>query len=263
MKTATPCLSKIQLGRDGFPLFTENDGQGPVIELSDGTYPLLTSGVATSRQIGSVISTLGHYIHREYTGPLLLVNVLEGATPLYEAVRRYVRGEGITGSSVKVQRYRKGSGAGDIRVIQHLQNGQGREIRNLSSYDTVIVLDDALDSGETPHFLIEKYFQSHRFTGKPNNAVAHILFQKDIKRTPEMEKWLSASNPLNGFDAPPEWLVGYGMDICLDGEKPLHLFRDLPDVYAFNDKIEKQLTEERSQDPGRIEPQLARFATDL
>ena len=82
----------------------------------------------------------------------------------------------------------------------------------------IIIVEDIIDSGFTINFLVNRL----RNSGPKSVAVASILFKKEVAK-------LDFEVDYIGFEIPPEFVVGYGLDY---DEK----YRHLKDVMVLEPK---------------------------
>ena len=240
-----------------FPLLSKQ------IELNGESYDLFSKGLVTARDIGPVISGLQHHIAEHYSGKhVLLVNVLEGGTHFYDVLRTKLEEYNKTAGDNKVE-----FDTDSVKAVSYRADQQSRvevtrslSTTDFSSYNAVIVLDDLLDTGNT----METILKEEIFPKIDSQKVeVNFLFEKDIERPETGEAFLNQYNKKNGILVPNKWIVGFGPNLTLPGKEPLHLFRDLPDLYAFNNSIMEELTTAYQTDPDDIRTQLEEFVTDV
>ncbi len=172
----------------------------------------------------------------------LIIQVLEGArmfcslvcSQLDNTKKDYKRAE------IKVVSY-SGTKAGSQKIITPLIDDTGRQLDNLKQYD-VVVIDDLIDAGNTMVWLIDNYLPQF----SPRSVSAAFMLEKDRRRSREVNKFIAANHIIRGQRAADEWLVGFGLDMSLGA---IHLFRKLPEVYAFNRNIEERLYKEYHGNP--------------
>ncbi len=165
----------------------------------------LTKVLLTEKEILARLEELAHQIEVDYEGKdLLLVGVLKGATilmsDLTRALKRQVEVEWMAVSSY-------GSGtksSGVVRILKDLD----ADITNRN----VLIIEDILDSGLTLSWL-QSNLRSR------SAASVEIL---TLLRKPEAVK-VDVEAKYIGFDIPPEFVVGYGLDYA---EK----YRNLRDI---------------------------------
>ena len=102
---------------------------------------------------------------------------------------------------VKIRSYDGDSSTGTIKFRKDISADiDGRD---------VIIVEDIIDSGFTINFLVKRL----RNSGPKSVAVASILFKKEVAK-------LDFGVDYVGFEIPPEFVVGYGLDY---DEKYRHL----------------------------------------
>ena len=111
---------------------------------------------------------------------------------------------------VKIRSYEGDSSTGTIKFRKDISADiDGRDI---------IIVEDIIDSGFTINFLVNRL----RNSGPKSVAVASILFKKEVAK-------LDFDVDYIGFEIPPEFVVGYGLDY---DEK----YRHLKDVMVLEPK---------------------------
>lgn len=172
----------------------------------------LTKVLLTEQQILTRLEELARQIEADYHDrDLLLVGVLKGATilmsDLTRALKRHVEVEWMAVSSY-------GSGtksSGVVRILKDLD-------ADITNRDVVIV-EDILDSGLTLSWL-QANLRSR------SAASVEIL---TLLRKPEAVK-IDVDAKYIGFDIPPEFVVGYGLDYA---EK----YRNLRDIGVLSPAV--------------------------
>lgn len=172
----------------------------------------LTKILLTEKEILARLEELARQIEADYEGrDLLLVGVLKGATilmsDLTRALKRHVEVEWMAVSSY-------GSGtksSGVVRILKDLD----ADITNRH----VLIIEDILDSGLTLSWL-QSNLRSR------SAASVEIL---TLLRKPEAVK-IDVDAKYIGFDIPPEFVVGYGLDYA---EK----YRNLRDIGVLSPAI--------------------------
>ncbi len=233
---------------DNFPLLHgegENGYPANIIFQDGAEFPLFSSGIISAEKINQQAELVAEEIRANLFRPLI-VQVLEGARMFCSRVcsvldnmkKSYKRAE------IKVVSY-SGTRAGSRKIITPLLDAAGRQLDNLKQYD-VVVIDDLIDAGNTMVWLIDNYLP--RFS--PRSLSAAFMLEKNRKRSREVDKFIAANHIIRGQLAADEWLVGFGLDMSLDGpDKSIHLFRKLPEVYAFNRNIEERFFKEYNDNP--------------
>ncbi len=207
--------------------------------------PLFSSGIISAEKINQQAELVAGEISANFSR-LLIIQVLEGARMFCSQVcsvldnmkKLYKR------AGIKVVSY-SGTRAGNQKIVTPLLDTVGRQLDNLKQYD-VVVIDDLIDTGNTMLWLIDNYLP--QFT--PRSLSAAFMLEKDRKRSGEVDKFIAANHIIRGQRTADEWLVGFGLDMSFGGpDKTIHLFRKLPEVYAFNRNIEGRLFEEYKENP--------------
>ncbi|MFZ9693248.1 MAG: hypoxanthine phosphoribosyltransferase [Candidatus Nanopelagicales bacterium] len=172
----------------------------------------LTKVLLTEKEILSRLNELAREIESDYENrDLLLVGVLKGATilmsDLTRALKRHVEVEWMAVSSY-------GSGtksSGVVRILKDLD----ADITNRH----VLIVEDILDSGLTLSWL-----QSNLRSRSASSVEILTLLRK-----PEAVK-VEVDAKYIGFDIPPEFVVGYGLDYA---EK----YRNLRDIGVLSPAV--------------------------
>jgi hypoxanthine phosphoribosyltransferase len=172
----------------------------------------LTKVLLTEKEILARLEELAHQIEVDYEGKdLLLVGVLKGATilmsDLTRALKRQVEVEWMAVSSY-------GSGtksSGVVRILKDLD-------ADITSRN-VLIIEDILDSGLTLSWL-----QSNLRSRSASSVEILTLLRK-----PEAVK-VDVEAKYIGFDIPPEFVVGYGLDYA---EK----YRNLRDIGVLSPAV--------------------------
>jgi hypoxanthine phosphoribosyltransferase len=108
---------------------------------------------------------------------------------------------------VKIRSYKADSSTGTIKFRKDIS----ADINNRH----IIIVEDIIDSGFTINFLVNRLKNS----GPKSVAVASILFKKEVAKIDFEVDYI-------GFEIPPEFVVGYGLDY---DEK----YRNLKDVMVL------------------------------
>jgi hypoxanthine-guanine phosphoribosyltransferase len=238
------------------------------IRFSDNTvHPVMKGGLITEQEVEQIAEATAQYIVDNHAGEtVLLIEILEGALSfsrrVVSSIEKLDPQLHYSLTPIKIRSYEYGSRAGRHRIDQPLIDERHQEIRTLNNFDTVIVLDDLIDSGGTFAWLVREYLPDL----SPEKIEACFMLEKVRPRHPEVEEVL-AGIVLIGVQVPDFWVVGYGPDITLPGTAelaPLHLCRgELPGgVYAFNSEIEQQLITAYHADPTVIIDQLRSYITE-
>jgi hypoxanthine phosphoribosyltransferase len=166
----------------------------------------------TGEEIQAKVAEIGELITRDYAGrDLLLVGVLKGAFVLMADLSRHVALP-MEFDFMAVSSYGAATQtSGVVRILKDLDHEiQGRD---------VMLVEDIVDSGLTLSYLLKNLR-----TRKPASLEVCALMQKTgTQRVP-----LDIKYP--GFDIPPVFVVGYGLDY---GER----FRNLPFVGTLRPEV--------------------------
>ncbi|MFW8599954.1 phosphoribosyltransferase family protein [Desulfobacterota bacterium M19] len=232
---------------DNFPLLHgDKNGYPANIVFQDGAeFPLFSSGIISADKINQQAEQVAAEISACFSR-LLIVQVLEGARMFCSRVCFFLdkMKKSYKRAGIKVMSY-SGTRAGSRKIVTPLLDDAGRQLDNLAQYD-VVVIDDLIDAGNTMVWLMDNYLSL--FT--PRSISAAFMLEKNRKRSVEVNKFIAANHIIRGKLAADEWLVGFGLDISLEGpDKSIHLFRKLPEVYAFNRGIERRFFKEYNDNP--------------
>ncbi|MGL5829201.1 MAG: hypoxanthine phosphoribosyltransferase [Angustibacter sp.] len=163
----------------------------------------LASVVISADEIADRVAELAEQITADYAHrDLLLVGVLKGAAMMMADLARAVQLP-LEMDWMAVSSYGSGTkSSGVVRIMKDLdQDITGRD---------VLIVEDVIDSGLTLSWLLANL----RSRGARSVEVCTLL------RKPEAAK-VAVDVRYVGFDLPPEFVVGYGLDHC---EK----YRNLP-----------------------------------
>ena len=171
--------------------------------------PALGQVVVSEAALRSRIVELGAEITADYHGKApLLVGVLKGAflfmADLARAIDLPVEFDFMAvssyGSSTKT--------SGVVRIVKDLD-------LDLSDRD-VLIVEDIIDSG-----LTLSYLRRNLVARRPKSVeVCALLVKTGLQREPQDLRYV-------GFEIPPEFVVGYGLDV---GER----YRNLPFLCVYN-----------------------------
>jgi hypoxanthine phosphoribosyltransferase len=167
--------------------------------------PDIEKVLISSEEIQSKLAEMGEQITRDYAGrSVLLVGVLKGAFVVMADLARYVRLP-LEFDFMAVSSYGMATKtSGVVRILKDLDH-------DLEGLD-VLLVEDIVDSG-----LTLKYLLKNLAARKPASLeVAALLRKIGLQKVPLDLRYV-------GFDIPPEFVVGYGLDY---GER----FRNLPYV---------------------------------
>jgi hypoxanthine phosphoribosyltransferase len=172
-----------------------------VAEYENDIEQILISG----EEIQECVRRLGAEITADYRGrDLLLVGVLKGAFMLMSDLSRHVRLP-LEFDFMAVSSYGAATQtSGVVRILKDLDHEiEGRD---------VLLVEDIVDSGLTLNYLLKMLR-----TRRPATLEVCALLQKtEVQQVPLSIKY-------RGFEIPPVFVVGYGLDF---GER----FRNLPYV---------------------------------
>jgi hypoxanthine phosphoribosyltransferase len=159
----------------------------------------------TEQQIQDKLRELGEQITRDYEGrELLLLGVLKGAFVMMADLSRHIRiplevdfmAVASYGAATKT--------SGVVRILKDLDHDlEGRH---------VLLIEDIVDSGLTLNYLLKNL----RGRRPASLEVCALLKKTGIQRVHLDVKYV-------GFDIPPDFVVGYGLDFA-------ERFRNLPYV---------------------------------
>jgi hypoxanthine phosphoribosyltransferase len=172
-----------------------------VLEFEGDIDRILISG----EDIQAKIRELGARITEDYQGrDLLLVGVLKGAFVVMADLSRHIRLP-LQFDFMAVSSYGAATKtSGVVRILKDLDHDiKGRD---------VLLVEDIVDSGLTLAYLLKNL----RGRGPATLEVCALLHKAEMQRVPLDIKY-------RGFEIPPEFVVGYGLDY---GEK----YRNLPYV---------------------------------
>src|SRR5579863_2139522 len=155
------------------------------------------------------IRELGKDLTSDYAGhPPLLVGILKGACMFMADLARAIdlpvefdfMAVSSYGSATKT--------SGVVRIVKDLD-------LDLTNRD-VLIVEDIVDSGLTLSYLRRNLIARHPRTVE----VCALLLKSGLQREPQDLKYV-------GFEIPPEFVVGYGLDV---GER----YRNLPFLCVYN-----------------------------
>ena len=163
--------------------------------------------IITEDELLARVAAIGEQITADYRGrPPLLVGVLKGAfvfmSDLARAIDLPVE---IDFMAVSSYGYSTES-SGVVRIIKDLDTDvRGRHL---------VLVEDIVDSGLTTDYLA----QLLQARGPASFEICALLVREDARR--EDIRYI-------GFSVPPDWLVGYGLDV---GER----YRELRSVHLYD-----------------------------
>ena len=144
-------------------------------------------------EIKKRVKTLANKINEDYKGKKpIFVGILNGCYVFMADLLREINLD-IEVDFVKIRSYEGDSSTGTIKFRKDISADiDGRDI---------IIVEDIIDSGFTINFLVNRL----RNSGPKSVAVATILFKKEVAK-------LDFDVDYVGFEIPPEFVVGYGLD---------------------------------------------------
>ena len=153
------------------------------------------------------VKTLANKINEDYKGKKpIFVGILNGCYVFMADLLREITLD-IEVDFVKIRSYEGDSSTGTIKFRKDIS-------ADIDGKD-VIIVEDIIDSGFTINFLVNRL----RNSGPKSVSVATILFKKEVAK-------LDFEVDYVGFEIPPEFVVGYGLDY---DEK----YRQLKDVMVM------------------------------
>ena len=155
----------------------------------------------SENEIKDRVKKLGKKITKDYEGKKpIFIGILNGCYVFMADLLREVELD-VEVDFVKIRSYEGDSSTGTIKFRKDISADiDGRD---------VIIVEDIIDSGFTINFLVKRL----RNSGPKSVAVASILFKKEVAK-------LDFEVDYVGFEIPPEFVVGYGLDY---DEKYRHL----------------------------------------
>jgi hypoxanthine phosphoribosyltransferase len=167
--------------------------------------PDIEKVLVTSEQIEAALTSMGRQITEDYAGKsLLLIGVLKGAFVVMADLARHIALP-LEFDFMAVSSYGAATKtSGVVRILKDLDH-------DLDGLD-VLLVEDIVDSG-----LTLKYLLKNLAGRKPASLeVAALLRKTGLQKVPLDLRYV-------GFEIPPEFVVGYGLDF---GER----YRNLPYV---------------------------------
>ena len=163
----------------------------------------------TEEQIAEAVARMGREISADYEGKeLLLVGILKGAFLTMADLARKITVP-VEFDFMAVSSYGDATkSSGVVRILKDLD----QEISNRH----VVIVEDIVDTGLTLHYLLENL----RVRQPASIEIAALLVKEGIQQIPIDVKY-------RGFDIPPDFVVGYGLDYT-------GLFRNLPYVTVLD-----------------------------
>ena len=158
-------------------------------------------------EIKKRVKALANKINEDYKGKKpIFVGILNGCYVFMADLLREIDLD-IEVDFVKIRSYEGDSSTGTIKFRKDIS-------ADIDGKD-VIIVEDIIDSGFTINFLVNRL----RNSGPKSVSVATILFKKEVAK-------LDFDVDYVGFEIPPEFVVGYGLDY---DEK----YRQLKDVMVM------------------------------
>jgi hypoxanthine phosphoribosyltransferase len=184
---------------------THRSADGTLAAHVDAYEPDIEKVMISADEIQGSLAEMGAQITADYAGrSLLLVGVLKGAFVVMADLARHIRLP-LEFDFMAVSSYGAATKtSGVVRILKDLDH-------DLEGLD-VLLVEDIVDSG-----LTLKYLLKNLAARKPASLeVAALLRKTGLQKVPLDLRYV-------GFDIPPEFVVGYGLDY---GER----FRNLPYV---------------------------------
>ena len=157
--------------------------------------------LVSENEIKERVKALGKKITVDYKGESpIFIGILNGCYVFMADLLREVNLD-VEVDFVKIRSYEGDSSTGTIKFRKDIS----ADIDDRH----VIIVEDIIDSGFTINFLVKRL----RNSGPKSVAVASALFKKEVAK-------LDFEVDYVGFEIPPEFVVGYGLDY---NEKYRHL----------------------------------------
>ena len=152
-------------------------------------------------EIKKRVKVLANKINEDYKGKIpIFIGILNGCYVFMADLLREIEID-VEVDFVKIRSYEGDSSTGTIKFRKDISADiNGRDI---------IIVEDIIDSGFTMNFLVNRL----RNSGPKSVAVATALFKNEVAK-------LDFDVDYVGFEIPPEFVVGYGLDY---NEKYRHL----------------------------------------
>ena len=152
-------------------------------------------------EIKKRVKVLANKINEDYKGKNpIIIGILNGCYVFMADLLREIELD-VEVDFVKIRSYEGDSSTGTIKFRKDISADiNGRDI---------IIVEDIIDSGFTINFLVNRL----RNSGPKSVAVATALFKNEVAK-------LDFDVDYVGFEIPPEFVVGYGLDY---NEKYRHL----------------------------------------
>jgi hypoxanthine phosphoribosyltransferase len=167
--------------------------------------PDIEKVLISEEEIQAKLAEMGEAITRDYAGrPVLLVGVLKGAFVVMADLARHIRLP-VEFDFMAVSSYGAATKtSGVVRILKDLDH-------DLENRD-VLIVEDIVDSGLTLNYLLKNL----RARRPASLEVAALLHKRGLQKVAIDMRYV-------GFEIPPEFVVGYGLDF---GER----YRNLPYV---------------------------------
>ena len=167
--------------------------------------PDIEKVLISEEEIQSKLAEMGEAITRDYAGrSVLLVGVLKGAFVVMADLARHIRLP-VEFDFMAVSSYGAATKtSGVVRILKDLDH-------DLENRD-VLIVEDIVDSGLTLNYLLKNL----RARRPASLEVAALLHKRGLQKVAIDMRYV-------GFEIPPEFVVGYGLDF---GER----YRNLPYV---------------------------------
>jgi hypoxanthine phosphoribosyltransferase len=182
-------------GAEGGSVTTEDHGAVRTLVTHVAAYEHDIERVLISAdEIQSKLAEMGERITEDYAGrTLLLVGVLKGAFVVMADLARYV-GLPLEFDFMAVSSYGAATKtSGVVRILKDLDH-------DLEGFD-VLLVEDIVDSGLTLNYLLKNL----RARKPASLEVATLLHKTGLQKVPLDLRYV-------GFEIPPEFVVGYGLD---------------------------------------------------
>ena len=181
-----------------------SEQSGPQLTLPPGSVGRV---LISADELRARVAEIGAEITADYQGrPPLLVGVLKGAfvfmSDLARAIDLPVEIDFMAVSSYGLST----ESSGVVRIIKDLET----DVRDRH----VVLVEDIVDSGLTMSYLSERL----KARGPASFEVCALLVRAEVE--PGSIRYV-------GFSVPPDWLVGYGLDVA-------ECYRELPSVHLFD-----------------------------
>jgi hypoxanthine phosphoribosyltransferase len=179
-------------------------------------YPGLKSVVFSEAEIAERVAELGREIDAFYPldEELVMIGLLKGAFVFLSDLARAMGRPSLTVDFLVAALYGEGTDPSrEVRLLYDMETPvEGRH---------VLLVEDIVDSGKTLNRICDEL--SRRAPRSLEICTfLHKRLASDLRYEP---RWV-------GFDAPPDWLVGYGLDL---GER----YRHLPFIAAISPGAER------------------------